>query len=93
MQQDSAEATMASSDSNQQQQVLAVQPDAGGGAAPGNSSRSRGFGPLGEALVQLGLPLAVLPGSVVDMMQKHLVRLSHATDLLLCHLRAVQRQH
>lgn len=34
---------------------------------------SDGFGPLGQALVQLGLPLAVLPSSVLDMMRKYLV--------------------
>ena len=33
-----------------------------------------GFGPLGEALVQLGVPLAVLPSSVLRMMLKYLVR-------------------
>lgn len=38
----------------------------------GNSSSSS-FGPLGEALVQLGLPLAALPAGVLAMMLKFLV--------------------
>lgn len=87
MQQDTANATNTSSgDSNQKQQEQLVQLDTGGGAAPSNSSSSSGFGPLGEALVQLGLPLAVLPGSVLAMMQKYLVRLSDPVTLMLCHL-------
>jgi hypothetical protein len=93
MQQDTAEATTRSSDSNQQQEVQVVQPGAGGGLALGDGSCSSGFGPLGKALVQLGLPLAALPGSVLAMMQKHLVRLFRATELGLCHLQCVDRQH
>lgn len=34
---------------------------------------SDGFGPLGHALVALGLPLAALPGSVLSMILKYLV--------------------
>lgn len=60
----------ASSSSEQQGQ--------GVGSAAGSGSEGEhggeGFGPLGEALVQLGLPLAVLPSSVLKMMMKYLVR-------------------
>jgi hypothetical protein len=60
-----------------QQQQLQLDGSVAGHVAGDSSSSSDGstggFGPLGEALVQLGVPLAVLPGSVLTMMTKYLV--------------------
>jgi hypothetical protein len=44
-------------------------------ASPESNSSSSSLGPLGEALLRLGLPLATLPPGVLQMMLKHLVRL------------------
>jgi hypothetical protein len=66
------------SPSRQQQQLQLEDGSAAGHGADDSSSShgsSSGFGPLGEALVQLGVPLAVLPGSVLTMMTKYLVSL------------------
>lgn len=62
----------------QQQGQGAAELSSSGDGSSGNSEgrSSSGFGPLGQALVQLGLPLAVLPGSVLAMMQKYLVRIA-----------------
>lgn len=66
--------------------VAVAQQNSGGGDA----GSSGGFGPLGQALVQLGLPLAVLPSSVLHMMKKYLVRgsVAYSDVRLLLVLRA-----
>lgn len=82
MQQDSP-GSMAGADSQQpsgsleqqqQGQAAAELTRSGDGSSGSSDSGSiSSFGPLGQVLVQLGLPLAVLPGSVLAMMQKYLV--------------------
>ena len=75
LQQDTADVSNAAGQhalgpTNQQQQA----PNLGqeGGSEAGATADS--FGPLGTALITLGLPLAALPRSVLAMMLKYLVR-------------------